>query len=63
MSSLRRPKRLARRHVWTAPLALAMLAATGLVAALLGTGTWRVMSWLTLSIPLAVVARHALMRR
>lgn len=51
------------RRVWTGPLALGVLTATGLVAALLGTGGWRVVAWLALVMPLAVMTRYALWRR
>jgi len=41
------------------PIVLAALSALGLVSALLGDGVWDVLSWITLWIPVAVIARHA----
>ncbi|MFT3813047.1 MAG: hypothetical protein QM740_06670 [Acidovorax sp.] len=42
--------------VWRLPLALALLTAFGLLAALLGTGPWRVLAWGALAVPVAVAA-------
>jgi len=43
------------RKVWGAPLLLAALTLFGLLAALLGTGIWHWASWLTLTVPIAVM--------
>jgi hypothetical protein len=37
------------------PLLLALLIVFGLLTALLGTGIWRVLSWLALTVPLIVL--------
>lgn len=42
--------------VWRMPLILAVSTAFGLLAALLGTGLWRVGAWLALTAPIAVAA-------
>jgi hypothetical protein len=42
---------------WRMPLLLALLIVFGLLAALLGTGIWHVLSWLALSTPLIVLYR------
>jgi hypothetical protein len=42
---------------WRMPLLLTLLIGFGLLAALLGTGPWRVLSWLALAIPLFVLYR------
>jgi uncharacterized protein involved in cysteine biosynthesis len=46
------------RRVFGIPLLLAVAIVFGLVAALLGQGLWHVVSWIMLSIPIAVVAWH-----
>jgi uncharacterized protein involved in cysteine biosynthesis len=46
------------RRVFGIPLLLAAAVIFGLVAALLGQGLWHVVSWIMLSIPIAVVAWH-----
>lgn len=43
--------------MWRRPLQLAALTMIGLIAALLGTGVWRVLSWICLAIPLAAGMR------
>ena len=41
---------------WRWPALLAVLTVVGLLSALLGgEGPWRVLSWVTLSVPLAIV--------
>lgn len=47
-------------RIWAAPLALAALTLFGLLAALLGTGTWHVLAWIALTIPVAVTAYFGL---
>ncbi|HWK69248.1 hypothetical protein [Pollutimonas sp. M17] len=44
--------------VWGVPGLLGLLTAFGLLAALLGTGVWHGLSWLSLSIPILVAARY-----
>jgi hypothetical protein len=41
-------------QMFSMPAALAVLSAVGLVSALVGDGTWDVLSWLTLAAPAAV---------
>ncbi|GEM_PF-597687 len=45
-------------HVFGVPVLLAILSAFGLISALLGDGIWDVLSWITLWVPVAVIARH-----
>ena len=45
-------------EVWRRPLQLAGLTMIGLIAALLGTAPWRVLSWICLGVPLAVTLRY-----
>jgi hypothetical protein len=41
--------------LWGWPTAIALVTSVGLVAALVGDGVYDVVSWLTLSLPLAVL--------
>jgi hypothetical protein len=50
------------RSVWRMPMILAALTIFGLLAALLGTGVWHWVSWLTLATLPAVSARYGLKR-
>ncbi len=43
------------KKVWGAPLILAFISIFGLLAALLGTGVWYVLSWITLTIPIVII--------
>jgi len=45
-------------QIWLLPLVLAVLTVFGLLAALLGVGVWHWLSWLSLAVPLAIVARQ-----
>ncbi len=45
-------------YVFGVPMILAALSVFGVVSALLGDGVWDVLSWITLSIPVAVIVRH-----
>lgn len=50
-------QRLPTRGLWAIfamPAALALLAAVGLFAALLGDGGWDVLAWIGLGIPVAI---------
>ncbi|QOY92822.1 hypothetical protein IM543_14565 [Massilia sp. UMI-21] len=51
-----------RTQIWAMPILLAVLTAVGLVAALLGDGAWDLVSAVTLGVPVAVGACHALRR-
>lgn len=44
--------------IWRMPLVLGALTLFGLLAALLGTGIWHVLSWIAIAVPLLVVAWH-----
>jgi len=46
--------------IFAAPVTLAILSAVGLIVALFGDGPWDVLSWLTLSSPIAVAAYFVL---
>ncbi len=50
-------------RLWGVPIALAILTAIGLVAALLGDGLLDYVSFVTLGIPVALGAWHALRRQ
>jgi hypothetical protein len=45
------------KKVWGAPLILALISIFGLLAALLGTGVWYLLSWIALIIPLAIIVK------
>jgi hypothetical protein len=47
-------------RVWGAPIALGVISALGLVAALLADGPGDVVSWIALSVPVAVVAWYSM---
>ncbi len=49
-------------QVFAMPLVLGVLAAVGLIGALVGDGAWDVLSWLTLGATVAVALWHALRR-
>ena len=48
--------------VFSVPLAIGIVSATGLFAALLGEGVWDTLSWVGLSIPVWVSVRGLLKR-
>jgi hypothetical protein len=48
------------RRLWGMPLLMAVLIIFGLLAALLGTGVWHVLSWIALSVPVVVIIRYGL---
>jgi hypothetical protein len=59
----RLPSRHSFSRIWRWPLVLAVLFVFGLVSALLGQGSiWWVLSWIALTIPLAVIAACACLR-
>lgn len=45
------------KKVWGAPLILALISVFGLLAALLGTGIWYILSWIALIVPLAIIVK------
>ncbi|WP_164478879.1 hypothetical protein [Methylophilus methylotrophus] len=45
-------------QIWGWPIVLATLSTFGLLAALLGTGIWHWFSWLSLAVPLGVMAYY-----
>jgi hypothetical protein len=61
--TMKRPKRQSLGAIFLVPAVLAVLTCVGLVSALLGDDLWDGLSWLTLSVPIAVVAWYALVRR
>ena len=48
------------RKVWGTPLLLGAVTFFGLMTALLGTGYWYWIAWMTMIVPLAVVIRKLL---
>lgn len=50
-------------RLWGIPLFLAVLTLFGLLSALLGSGSWQVLSWIALSAPLAILTWCSLVRR
>jgi hypothetical protein len=60
---MNRPKRQSLGAIFLVPAILAVLTCVGLVSALLGDELWDGLSWLALSVPIAVVAWYALVRR
>ena len=51
-----RRKRFNLRQIFLAPLILGIITTGGLIFALVGDGWWDVVSWLALTIPIAVTA-------
>ncbi|GAB4012592.1 hypothetical protein GCM10028808_29160 [Spirosoma migulaei] len=47
-------------HTWTIPILLGISSLVGLISALVGDGSWDALSWLTLGIPLLVIARFVI---
>ena len=45
-------------HIWLAPIILGVFSAVGLLSALLGDDVWDVLSWATLTLPLAVAVYY-----
>jgi hypothetical protein len=50
-----RRRRQSLREIFFVPVVVAIITCGGLLAALLGDGIWDAASWVTLSVPLAVV--------
>ena len=51
----------ARRNFWQifgVPIVLGVISTVGLVAALVGNGVYDALSWITLSIPVIVIAKY-----
>lgn len=46
------------RRVWGAPIVIGVVTTVGLIAALLGSGLWNVLSWLCLAVPLWAGLRY-----
>lgn len=59
----RRPARQSLGTIFLVPATVAVASCAGLVSALLGDGLWDGLSWLALSVPVAVVVWFALRRR
>lgn len=47
-------------RIFKAPSVLACIIGFGLLSALFGDGLWNVLSWIAMSVPLAVIAYHML---
>ena len=45
--------------IWGMPFVLAVVIVFGLLAALLGTGFWHLLSWAALTLPLVLILRYA----
>ncbi len=43
-------------RVWLVPIVIAVISAAGLLSALTGNGIWDALSWVTLGVPLVVIA-------
>ena len=43
--------------VWGMPIVLGIVTIIGLLLAIMGTGAWRIFSWITLSLPLGVMIK------
>lgn len=50
------------RRLWGVPLLMAVLIVFGLLAALLGTGAWHILSWIALLIPVGIIIRFSFRR-
>lgn len=48
---------LTKTQIWSAPVALGIISAVGLVSALLADGLWDVLSWIALASPVVVCVR------
>ncbi|MFJ7882440.1 hypothetical protein ACIQYF_02870 [Pseudomonas sp. NPDC096917] len=57
-----KPRQSSFRKVFCVPLAIALVTGAGLFAALLGDGTWDVLSWIGLGIPTWISVRGLLKR-
>lgn len=49
--------------LFSAPLALAAITVIGLLTALIGGKPWHPLTWVTMAIPLLVIARYSFLRR
>lgn len=49
------------KKVWRTPLFLGLTTLFGLLAALLGTGAWYWVAWLTVALPLLVIIRKTVL--
>jgi len=62
-ATVSRRKRFNLRQIFLAPLILGVITTGGLIFALVGDDWWDVVSWLALSIPIAVTAWYIRPRR
>jgi len=44
--------------LWGMPILMAFITLTGLISAILGTGVWHYLSWISLSYPLYIMIKH-----
>jgi len=47
-----------RLKLWGMPILMAVITLTGLISAILGTGIWHYISWISLSYPLYIMIKH-----
>ena len=58
-----RARRQSLGDIFLAPVIIAVVSCAGLISALVGDDIWDVLSWLTLSVPVAVAIWYAFRRR
>jgi hypothetical protein len=61
-AAARRPQRQSLRATFLAPLVIAIVSTAGLISALVGDGVWDVVSWVGLSVPVAVMVWYVWVR-
>jgi hypothetical protein len=59
----RQSMRRSLREIFVWPLVVSVVSVVGLVCALVGDGSWDVVSWLSLTLPLALYAYFFVARR
>ncbi|MBX9828420.1 MAG: hypothetical protein K2Y27_25925 [Xanthobacteraceae bacterium] len=58
-----RARRQSLGDIFLAPAIIAVVSCAGLISALVGDDVWDALSWLTLSVPVAVAVWYAFRRR
>lgn len=53
-------KNKAPKNVWGMPILLGVLIIAGLLLAIMGTGIWHILAWLTLFIPMFIMIKHSM---
>ncbi|QHT71536.1 hypothetical protein GXP67_35180 [Rhodocytophaga rosea] len=46
------------KKVWGMPILLALITLAGLIFAILGTGIWHILSWVSLFVPIYIMCRY-----